>query len=35
MEWSYINSKIREVLGAYLHKKTRRRPMIIPVAVEV
>ena len=35
MEWSYINSKVREVLGAYLHKKTRRRPMIIPVAVEV
>ena len=35
MEWSYISSQVREVLGDYLHKQTRRRPMIIPVPVEV
>jgi ribonuclease J len=35
MEWSYIQSKVREVLGSYLHKQTGRRPMIISVAVEV
>ena len=35
MEWSFINTKVREVLGSYLHKETGRRPMIIPVAVEV
>ena len=35
MEWSYISSQVREVLGDYLHRQTRRRPMIIPVPVEV
>ena len=35
MEWSFIQTKVREVLGSYLHKETGRRPMIIPVAVEV
>ena len=35
MEWSYISSQVREVLGDYLHRRTRRRPMIIPVPVEV
>ncbi len=35
MEWSYISARVREVLGAYLHRETRRRPMIIPVPVEV
>jgi ribonuclease J len=35
MEWSYIQAKVREVLGSHLHKQTGRRPMIIPVAVEV
>ncbi len=35
MEWSYISAKVREVLPAYLHRKTGRRPMVIPVPVEV
>ncbi len=35
MEWSFIQTKVREVLGTFLHKETGRRPMIIPVAVEV
>ena len=35
IEWSFVQSKVREVLGSFLHKETGRRPMIIPVAVEV
>ena len=35
MEWSYISTKVREGLGTYLHKETGRRPMIIPVPIEV
>ncbi len=35
MEWTYISTKVREVLATYLHRKTGRRPMVIPVPVEV
>ena len=35
LEWSFINSKVREALGGFLYKETRRRPMIIPVPIEV
>lgn len=34
-EWSVIKSKVREVLGKYLHEKTGRRPMILPIIMEV
>lgn len=34
-EWSLIKSKVREVLGKYLHEKTGRRPMILPIIMEV
>lgn len=30
-----IASKIKEILGAFLYKQTRRRPMILPVVLEV
>lgn len=33
--WSAIRSAIRDELGAFLYKKTMRRPMIIPIIVEV
>jgi len=26
---------IRDALGKYLHKKTKRRPMIMPVLIEL
>ncbi|MCE5284466.1 MAG: ribonuclease J [Pelosinus sp.] len=34
-EWSQIKTKVREVLGKYLHEKTGRRPMILPIIMEV
>jgi ribonuclease J len=32
---TYLKDKVREELGEYLFKKTERRPMILPVIVEV
>lgn len=34
-EWSAIKVQIREVLGKYLYEKTGRRPMILPIIMEV
>jgi ribonuclease J len=34
-EWTYAKSKIRETLNKFLYEKTKRRPMIIPVVMEV
>lgn len=34
-EWAMIKSVIREKLGKYLHDKTGRRPMILPIIMEV
>jgi ribonuclease J len=34
-EWTYVQSKIQEALKKFLYSKTKRRPMIIPVVVEV
>ena len=33
--WSSIRSAIKDELGAFLYKKIMRRPMIIPILVEV
>ncbi len=35
LEWGVANQQVREVVGRFLHERTRRRPMILPVAVEV
>ncbi len=35
MEWSVIKSGVRDVLGKFIYEKTRRRPMIIPIIMEV
>ncbi|MGL6247642.1 MAG: hypothetical protein ACRC3A_00915, partial [Culicoidibacterales bacterium] len=35
IEWSLLKQTIREGLGKYLFKQTKRRPMIIPVILEV
>jgi ribonuclease J len=32
---SYIQRKIRDVAGEYLYQQTRRRPMVLPVVMEV
>lgn len=34
-DWSSIKLQVREVLGKFLFEKTRRRPMIIPIIMEV
>jgi ribonuclease J len=34
-DWNYINKKIRETVSQYLYDQTRRRPMVLPVVVEV
>ncbi|VBB06920.1 metallo-beta-lactamase [Lucifera butyrica] len=34
-DWSSIKLQIREVLGKYLNEKTGRRPMILPIIIEV
>ena len=34
-DWGKIKSGIRDVLGDYVWKKTKRRPMILPIILEV
>ena len=34
-EWSALKTTIRDSLGRFLYEKTRRRPMIIPIIMEV
>jgi ribonuclease J len=34
-DWSFASRKIRDSLGKFLYKKTRRRPMILPLVMEV
>ncbi len=35
LEWGVANQQVREVVARFLHERTHRRPMILPVAVEV
>lgn len=35
VNWSYIKDEIRNKIGQFLYTKTRRRPMILPVVIEV
>jgi ribonuclease J len=35
IEWSFINTKVKETLSRFLYQQTKRRPMILPLAVEV
>ena len=34
-EWAVIKSQVRDILSRYLYEKTRRRPMILPIIMEV
>ena len=34
-EWSVIKSNVRDALGRFLYEKTRRRPMILPIIMDV
>ena len=33
--WDYIRNNIRESVGSFLYQKTQRRPMVLPVVIEV
>jgi ribonuclease J len=35
MEPDYLKTLIRDQIGQFLYNKTRRRPMILPVIIEV
>ena len=32
---SYIRNNLREQIGLFLFKKTQRRPMVLPVVIEI
>ncbi|MBP2650281.1 MAG: rnjA [Firmicutes bacterium] len=34
-EWAAIKANVRDALGKYLYERTRRRPMILPIIMEV
>lgn len=34
-EWSSLKTHVRDALGRYLYEQTRRRPMILPIIMEV
>ncbi len=34
-DWSYLNREIREVAAAHLYTMTKRRPMILPMVLEI
>ena len=35
VNWSYVKDSIRNKIGGFLYTKTQRRPMILPVVIEV
>ena len=35
INWDYVKNNIRETIGSYLYTKTQRRPMVLPVVIEV
>lgn len=35
INWTYVKDSVKEKLGSFLYKKTRRRPMVLPVIIEV
>lgn len=35
VNWDYVKNNIREAVGSFLYTKTERRPMVLPVVIEV
>jgi ribonuclease J len=35
VDWNYVRDQIRDTVGQFLYTKTERRPMILPVVIEV
>ena len=34
-EWGVVNTKVKDAIAQFLYNETRRRPMVLPVSVEV
>ncbi len=34
-DWGVIKTKVRDIMGKFLYEKTKRRPMILPIIMEV
>ena len=34
-EWASLKNHVREAVGRFLYEQTRRRPMILPIIMEV
>ena len=34
-EWSAVNAKVKDGVAQFLYNETHRRPMVLPVCVEV
>jgi ribonuclease J len=34
-DWNFLNKKIRDTVSQYLYDQTKRRPMVLPVVVEL
>jgi ribonuclease J len=35
VEWGAVHTQVKEAVAKFLYDETRRRPMVLPVAVEV
>ena len=35
VNWTYVKDLVKEEIGKFLFKKTERRPMVLPVIIEV
>ena len=35
INWDYVKNNIRDAVGSFLYQKTQRRPMVLPVVIEV
>ena len=33
--WSFVRSEVRDQIGEFLFQRTERRPMVLPVVIEV
>jgi ribonuclease J len=34
-EWTSLKTQVKDALGRFLYEQTRRRPMILPIIMEV
>ncbi|MDP2930448.1 MAG: ribonuclease J, partial [bacterium] len=35
VNWTYVKEEIKEKIGGFLYQQTERRPMILPVVIEI